>query len=134
MSWVSKEVAMKSEMTTTKHLSERMSQRGIKKALVELALDLGEDAGDKIVLTRRRIDERIDELRHEMKLLQDTGRKGGITVVAAGNAILTTYRTERPSLGRRQENKCLILIKSERFGTPSTAFMRSLVRTTLSPF
>lgn len=92
---------MSIKMNTTKHLAERMSQRGIKKALVDLALDLGDDAGDKIILTRRRIEERLEELRHEMKLLQDAGRKGGITVVAAGGAILTTYRTERPTLGRR---------------------------------
>jgi hypothetical protein len=98
---ISKEAAMNIEMSTTKHLAVRMSQRGIRKGLLELALDLGEDADDKIVLTRRRIDERMNELRHEMKLLQDAGRKGGITLVSAGGAIVTTYRTERPSQGRR---------------------------------
>ena len=43
-------------MQMTTHIDARMNQRGIRKALVELVLDLGEIEGDRYVLTEKAID------------------------------------------------------------------------------
>jgi hypothetical protein len=70
-----------------------MNQRGIRKDLINLALDLGDVDGDRYVLTSKIIDMDISDLQCRMHLLDEARRKGGITVVAAGTTAITAYRT-----------------------------------------
>jgi len=79
-------------MQMTAHIDARMNQRGIRKGLVELALDLGEIDGDRYVLTSKMIDAELEGVRRRMKVLTEARKKGGVVVVAEGEALITTYR------------------------------------------
>ena len=79
-------------MQKTRHI-ERMSQRGISGAMIDLALNYGEDAGDKVILDRRTATRVLKDLRTLLKIID----KGGIAVVVQGDALITTYNYE----GRR---------------------------------
>jgi hypothetical protein len=74
-------------MHKTAHFQQRMNQRGIDQAMVDLVLGYGEANGDKIVLNRRRAGRLASAARSLMKILD----KGGVVVVAAGDTQLTTY-------------------------------------------
>ena len=50
--------------------------------------------GDRYVLTSKIIDMEISDLQRRMHLLDEARRKGGVTVVALGNTVITTYRTD----------------------------------------
>lgn len=80
-------------MQISTHCDARMNQRGIKKDLIDLTLDLGDLDGDRYVLTSKIIDMEISDLQRRMHLLDEARRKGGVTVVAKGNTVVTTYRT-----------------------------------------
>lgn len=80
-------------MQISTHCDARMNQRGIRKDLINLTLDLGDVEGDRYVLTSKIIDMEISDLQHRMHLLDEARRKGGITVVAAGRTAITAYRT-----------------------------------------
>lgn len=81
-------------MHTTTHIDARMNQRGIRKELVSLALDLGRIEGDRYVLDTKTIRAEMSELRRKLKFLDDADRKGGVVVVAAGDSLVTTYRAD----------------------------------------
>lgn len=81
-------------MHTTAHIDARMNQRGIRKELVRLALDLGRIEGDRYVLDTKTIRAEMCELRRKLKFLDDADRKGGVVVVAAGDSLITTYRAD----------------------------------------
>ncbi|MBQ0772864.1 DUF4258 domain-containing protein [Sulfitobacter sp. M22] len=81
-------------MKKTKHMDARMNQRGITQELVDLALEYGEPVGDKTILGRKQCHEILTNLQREMKVLQKVMSKGGITVVSAGEELITTYRTD----------------------------------------
>jgi hypothetical protein len=72
-----------------------MNQRGIRKELVGLALDLGRIEGDRYVLDTKTIRAEMCELRRKLKFLDDAERKGGVIVVAASDSLVTTYRAEK---------------------------------------
>lgn len=75
----------------TKHAQTRMNQRAIKRSLIQIAMEYGDHSGDKYVLGCDRIDETIAEYRYKLKSLEEARKKGGLTVVASNNTIVTTY-------------------------------------------
>lgn len=75
---------------TTKHIEKRMAQRGISKAMIELVLNYGEESGDKVVLGRRSAQRLLEDFRTLIKIID----KGGVTVVAQGEALITAYNYE----------------------------------------
>lgn len=81
-------------MHTTAHIDARMNQRGIRKELVGLALDLGRIEGDRYVLDTKIIRAEMCAMRRKLKFLDDAERKGGVIVVAAGDSLVTTYRAD----------------------------------------
>lgn len=81
-------------MQNTTHIDARMNQRGIRKELVSLALDLGRIEGDRYVLDTKTIRAEMCVLRRKLKYLDDAERKGGVIVVAAGDNLVTTYRAD----------------------------------------
>ncbi|MBM6582981.1 DUF4258 domain-containing protein [Microvirga sp. BT689] len=78
-------------MIQTKHVQNRMNQRGIARAMVDLALAHGRCERDKYILDRRAVDQRLEEIDRERKLLLKARDKGGIVVVADDNALITAY-------------------------------------------
>ena len=83
----------------TRHMQERMNQRGISGELVSLALEFGEWQGDRCQLSRKallRLIVNVDGLRMMLVKAVDKGR---LTVVEADGSLITTYRGA--SAGRR---------------------------------
>lgn len=74
-------------MRRTKHFEQRMGQRGVSQAMVDLVLGYGENEGDKVVLSRKKSEQLREALRTLMKIVD----KGGLVVVAEGDAQITTY-------------------------------------------
>nr|WP_321981829.1 hypothetical protein [uncultured Cohaesibacter sp.] len=81
-------------MNTSNHFDRRMNQRGIRKGLTDLALELGEIDGDRYVLTTSIIDEELEQMRRKRKILDDARKKGGVVVVAEHSTLITTYHTD----------------------------------------
>jgi hypothetical protein len=84
-------------MQTTRHLKQRMSQRGVSREMVELVLTHGTSDQDKYILGRKEALERLQLLQREERLLKKILDKGGVVVVADDNVLITTYKCE----GRR---------------------------------
>jgi hypothetical protein len=82
-------------MRTTLHAGIRMSQRGIQGRLVEFALRHGRVEGDKRILDRNESRRLLEELNEELRLVKRVLDKGGITVVADGDAVITTYNIDQ---------------------------------------
>ena len=74
-------------MHSTKHFHQRMGQRGISQAMIDLVLGYGENVGDKVVLNRKK----AEQLRAGFRALMKIVDKGGVVVVAEGDAQITTY-------------------------------------------
>ena len=83
------------------HLDQRMNQRGITRELVELALTHGGWDGDRCILDRRTIDQLIERCDAVRRVALRARDKGGVVVVEAGGAVLTTYNAPRRRRGRR---------------------------------
>ncbi len=98
-------------MHTTHHFKTRMAQRGISSDMVAIALAYGEEDTehqDRTVLGRRRtcrlIEEKqrqvkakeraLQEEKRELKILKKLLDKGGVVVVEAESALITTYNLE----------------------------------------
>ena len=97
-------------MQMTTHIDARMNQRGIRKDLVKLALDLGEIEGDRYILTEKMIDAELRETRRKMKMLAEARKKGGVVVVAEGEALITTYRTNSFNAKLSKNNQRLTFV------------------------
>jgi hypothetical protein len=78
-------------MKRTRHFGERMSQRGVSKDMVELAMSFGEIQGDKYVLNKRSALSLLDRARYLEKVVKKVLDKGGIVVVAEDGSLITTY-------------------------------------------
>lgn len=78
-------------MNTTKHLMDRMNQRGISAKMIELALAYGINKDDKVILDRKNISKLIKEIDSYRKDLLKIMDKDGLVVVAVNNRLLTTY-------------------------------------------
>lgn len=78
-------------MQSTKHVVQRMNQRGITKKMINIVLDYGEPVQDKAVLRKKDAQRLIREMQETMKVLQKICDKGGVVVVAQGDTIITTY-------------------------------------------
>lgn len=78
-------------MQETKHVLQRMNQRGITKEMVNVVLDYGESIQDKAVLGKKDAQRLIKEMQKTMKVLQKICDKGGVVVVAQEDTIITTY-------------------------------------------
>jgi hypothetical protein len=78
-------------MAKTKHFGDRLQQRGIRVKTVELAREYGIPDGDKLILGRKQILIRLNELDQERKELIRAMDKGGVIVVERGETLITAY-------------------------------------------
>ena len=97
-------------MQMTAHIDARMNQRGIRKDLVELTLDLGQIEGDRYILTEKMIDAELKEVRRRMKALSEARKKGGVVVVADGEVLITTYRAKSFNAKLSKNNQPLTMV------------------------
>jgi len=75
----------------TLHFIQRSSQRGIRQDLALLAWHFGRAEGDRFVLGRKEILHLMGELDRQRRLLVKALDKGGLTVVADGETLVTVY-------------------------------------------
>lgn len=80
-------------MLETKHILKRMSQRGIKKEMLNLALFFGEFKNNKIILDKKNINSLIKNLNNIKQDLMKLNDKGGLVLVLDLNKenMITTY-------------------------------------------
>ena len=78
-------------MHVTNHLKARQSQRGISKEMIEYVLQHGADMKDKLIFGKKLALQRLAEIRAEERLIMKILDKGGVIVVAEGDALITTY-------------------------------------------
>ena len=78
-------------MQHTRHIKQRMSQRGISKEMVNLVIAHGVIQGDKYVVGRKEVLQLIRELDNERRVLTKILDKGGVEVVTEGDALITAY-------------------------------------------
>lgn len=78
-------------MQPTRHIKQRMSQRGISKEMVNLVIAHGVIQGDKYVVGRKEVLQLIRELDNERRVLTKILDKGGVEVVTEGDALITAY-------------------------------------------
>ena len=78
-------------MQPTRHIKQRMSQRGISKEMVNLVIARGVIQGDKYVVGRKEALQLIRELDNERRVLTKILDKGGVEVVTDGDALITAY-------------------------------------------
>ena len=77
-------------MKRTKYFAQRMTQRGVSQAMVDLVMAYGDQDGDSVILSRKASAGLMQAARTLGKILD----KGGVVVVASGQAQLTTYNFE----------------------------------------
>ena len=78
-------------MQTTQHAMQRMSQRGVSGDMVDFVLNYGFVEQDKYVLGKRQALELLNDLKKQERLVKKILDKGGVTVVAQDDVLITTY-------------------------------------------
>jgi hypothetical protein len=78
-------------MRLTHHARQRMTQRGITRAMIDLVLEFGEVNQDKAYLDKKHAHQLVRELEEKLRIAKKILDKGGCVVVEASDAILTTY-------------------------------------------
>lgn len=78
-------------MHSTHHAKERMAQRGISRDMVEYVLANGTPRQDRVIMGRKDALQMLELLKEEQRLLKKILDKGGVVVIAEGDAVITTY-------------------------------------------
>ena len=78
-------------MTLSKHIDQRMNQRGITRQMVETAQAFGVKRNDRYILGRKEARLAISLLQNQLRTLKKLADKGGITVVVEGGTLITTW-------------------------------------------
>lgn len=81
-------------MQATLHIQQRMSQRGVSRDMVDLVMTYGKATRDRRILDKKDALKRLEALQREAKVLKKILDKGGLTVVAAEGALITTFNCE----------------------------------------
>jgi hypothetical protein len=68
-----------------------MSQRGVTGDMVDFVLNYGFVEQDKYVLGKRQALELLNDLKKQERLVKKILDKGGVTVVALDDVLITTY-------------------------------------------
>lgn len=78
-------------MSRTRHIHQRISQRGIASRLLDLTAQFGVDCGDKIILDRKNTESLLSEIDKVRKDLLEIHIKGGLVVVESDGTQITAY-------------------------------------------
>ncbi|MCE9854363.1 hypothetical protein ACOI2Q_20520 [Shewanella algae] len=89
-------------MAKTRHIQQRMSQRGIKQSTLAIVEQFGTWCGDKQILNQKACEaalRELDRIRHELIKAKE---RGGYVLVEAGGVEVTTY-----ALDSYSRKKCI---------------------------
>ena len=87
-------------MYKTRHIHQRMSERGITQPVIDILYHFGISDGDKITLSKKNC-ELLSQVFSKMKKITDKmAEKGGFTLVADGETLITTYRLNSFNLAK----------------------------------
>ena len=78
-------------MQSTRHIQQRMSQRGVTQGMVNLVMEYGTQEQDRYILGRKDVLALLATKREEERILMKILDKGGVVVVAADGTLITTY-------------------------------------------
>ncbi|MEO9944938.1 hypothetical protein [Paraglaciecola sp.] len=78
-------------MAKTRHIHQRMNQRGIKQQMLEIVKMFGVDDGDKTILNEKGIEAALSEINKLSKDMQKMKNKGGVVLVEANGVEITAY-------------------------------------------
>ena len=78
-------------MSKTRHMQARMSKRGIRQEMVDLAVRCGVRHDDKVVLNRKGLQTFLSEIDLMRKTAQKMLERGGLVVIEEGGDFITTY-------------------------------------------
>ncbi|APE96587.1 DUF4258 domain-containing protein [Pseudomonas putida] len=78
-------------MHATHHCKARQAQRGIPLKMIDYVLAHGTVDQDKFIIGTKEAKQRLADLEREKRLLMKIQDKGGVVVVAEGDALITTY-------------------------------------------
>lgn len=81
-------------MYKTRHLHKRLNQRGITEAVLKILLNYGLEYGEKRSLDKKNCLELSDLFAHLKKVTDKMAEKGGYTLVATKEALITVYRLD----------------------------------------
>jgi hypothetical protein len=81
-------------MAKTRHIQQRMSQRGIKSETLDIVQQFGMWQGDKCILNRKACNDVLSELDKVRKDVIKMKEKGGLVLVHDEGADITTYALE----------------------------------------
>lgn len=81
-------------MYKTRHLHKRLNQRGITEAVLKILLNYGFEYGEKRTLDRTNCLELSDLFAHLKKVTDKMAEKGGYTLVATKETLITVYRLD----------------------------------------
>ena len=79
-------------MNKTRHIQQRMSQRGVTSEMLEMIERFGIVNGDKITLDRKDCQELSRFFALCKKVTDKMAEKGGYTLIASAEALITVYR------------------------------------------
>lgn len=88
-------------MHKTRHLHQRMEQRGITQEMADLVLKFGIPAeGDKIIIDKKNCAQLSQIFSHMKKVTDKMAEKGGLTLVASAESLITVYRLNSFNLAK----------------------------------
>lgn len=79
-------------MAKTRHIQQRMSQRGIQEEMLDLVRQFGVYQGDRCILNKKGCSAVLQELDRVRKDLIKLQEKGGAVLVSDDGTDITTYR------------------------------------------
>ncbi len=90
-------------MYKTRHISQRMSQRGITSEILNLLTSFGIQDGDKITLDKKNCLELSKIFSKLKKISEKMAEKGGYSLIASDEALITIYRLDSFNLAKARE-------------------------------
>lgn len=78
-------------MSKTRHIQQRMSQRGIQQSMIDMTLEYGEPQGDKVILNKKGLDCILKEIEKLKQCALKLRQKGGLVVIDCHNTLITAY-------------------------------------------
>jgi len=81
-------------MAKTRHIQQRMNQRGIKSEMLDIVQQFGMWQGDKCILNRKACNDVLSELDKIRRDVIKMKEKGGLVLVHDDGADITTYALE----------------------------------------
>jgi hypothetical protein len=80
-----------STVSKTRHIQQRMNQRGIRSEVLGVVEQFGSWQGDKCILNRKACDDVLCELDRIRRTVIKAQHKGGIVLVESNDVQITTY-------------------------------------------